>query len=439
LQPLACTVRLYTDLETATVWLDDQPRGEFQAGQLVLANVAVGKHILRVSSAPSEAVVSFEAPPGAPPTLAEPITVKGFTAVMVSNLGGRRRLHASVSSAKAALDGRPVGEVRPGGLALPDLAAGTHELVLGEGEAQRKLLLEAGAVPTLTVFLHTGRDVGTLVVSTGEDGVQVLLDGKPQSRLTQRGQLRLPNLPVKTYGVRVTKEGYLEEPEQLVRLRKGDDTRWSFQLRAPPALVLQGALPGTQVVVDRNVIGTVSSGGSFSAKVLPGPHTLELRKEQHKTRRIQRDFQPGAEVRLNGGEAALQSATGILKLDVTPTGAQVSIRSGREAARPVSGNALMLPEGSYTLSARAPGYLDSSLTVEVVGGETRNVELALSRERAKPASRRGMADWEQPADWVQDGQGFTRTGGEFVCFRPTPTTGVFNFTAQFSKNSFCQR
>ncbi len=433
LQPLPCTLRLYTDLETATVWLDDQPRGEFQAGQLVLGDVAPGKHVLRVSSAPSEAVVGFEAPPGAPPILAEPITVKEFTAVMVSNLGGRGRLHSSASSANAALDGQPVGQVVAGGLALLGLSPGTHELGLGEGAAQRKLLLEAGPVPALTVFLYTDRDVGTLVVSTGQDGVRVLLDGKPQSRLTQHGQLRLAGLPVKTYGVRVVKEGYLEEPEQRVQIRKGEDARVSFKLRAAPLLVLQGALPGTQVAVDRNVLGTVGPDGSFSARVTPGPHAIELRKDQLKPRRFQRDFQPGEEARLSGGEVVLESGTGILKIDVTPAGAQVTIRSGKEAARPVSGNALMLPEGSYTLTARAPGYLERSVTVEVAGGATRNVELALSRERAKPAPRRGMADWEQPADWAQDGTAFTRTGGEFVCFRPTPTAGVFSFTAQLKR------
>jgi len=51
-----------------------------------------------------------------------------------------------------------------------------------------------GAAPMLTAFLKTDVNAGTLIVSTGQDGVRVFLNGKEYRRLTSHGQLRVPIL-----------------------------------------------------------------------------------------------------------------------------------------------------------------------------------------------------------------------------------------------------
>ena len=431
LQPLPATLRLYTDLEAGAVFLDDQPKGELQAGQLVLDNLPLGKHTLKVSSQQSEAVIAFEVPPGVMPVVSEPITTKDAAAVLMSNLGGRARLHSNSSSLKAGLDGRPVGEITPGGLALNDCTPGAHTLALGEGNSQREVLLEVGAAPTLTVHLFStaDRNVGTLVVLTGEDDVKVFVDGKEQRPATKRGQWRLPNLTPRAYAVRVVKEGYLEEAEQRIQVRKGEDARATFTLRAFPSLVLQGAPAGAQVVLDRNVLGTVAPDGAFSAKVTPGPHTIELRKDQYRPRRIQKDFAPGEAVRLTASDLAMDAVPGTLRLRVTPANAQITIKSAKEAPRPVTGTTLTLAEGSYTLTARAPNYTERSVNVDVTPGGTHNLELALTRQTPQASAKSGMADWENAAAWTSEDKWFVRTGGELQFFRVTPTSGVFTFTA----------
>jgi len=431
LQPLPATLRLYTDLEAGAVFLDDQPKGELQAGQLVLDNLPLGKHTLKVTSQQSEAIIAIEVPPGVMPVVSEPITTKDAVAVLTSNLGTRARLHSSSSSLKASLDGRPVGEIIPGGLALNDCTPGAHALALGEGNRQREVLLEVGPAPTLTVHLFStaDRNVGTLVVLTGEDDVKVLVDGKEQRAPTKRGQLRLPNLTPRAYAVRVVKEGYLDEPEQRIQVRKGEEARATFTLRAFPSLVLQGAPAGAQVVLDRNVLGAVAADGSFSARVTPGPHAIELRKDQYRPRPIQKDFASGEVVRLTANDLAMDTLPGTVRLRVTPASAQVTIRSAKEAPRPVTGTVLTLAEGSYVLSARAPNYVERSMNLEVTPGGTHNVELTLARQKPQPAPKSGMADWENPAAWTSEDKWFVRTGGELQSFRVTPTSGVFTFTA----------
>jgi serine/threonine-protein kinase len=441
LTPLPQTVRLFTDLESGTVTLDDQAAGELQEGQIVLDNVAPGTHLLKVHSRAGEAAIQFEARPGAAPVLSGPVQAKELIAVLVTNLGGKARVHASAAS-KVAVDGQPAGDAGPEGLELHNLTPGDHELALGGGAGQRKMVVSVGPNPALTAFLKSDRNVGTLVVNTGEDGVKVFLNDKEQRRQTRRGILRIPNLPVRDYKVRVEKDGFQREPEQLAVIQKGDETRVAFQLKPAPTVAsaqIRGAPAGAEVLLDRKPIGTVQPDGAFAlSNLTPGEHTIELRKEQYRPKQIRRTFTAGETVVFGGTEVALERAGGTLRLNLSPADARVTIARTGEPPRPVSDAVVSVPEGSYTLVARAPNHGEKSVSVQVAAGETKVVDLQLTPQKPAPAVVRGMSDFDNPAGWVKDGNWFLRRGGNFVAFRPAPVQGSFVFTASLRRGGRLQ-
>jgi len=104
-----------------------------------------------------------------------------------------------------------------------------------------------GPAPMITAFLKTDLNIGTLIVSTGEDDVQVFMNNKPYGRKTQRGQLRIQTIG--EVNVRVAKDGFDPAPPLTAEVKKGEETRLEFKLnRTPVTAVLQvtGGTPGAE-------------------------------------------------------------------------------------------------------------------------------------------------------------------------------------------------
>jgi hypothetical protein len=137
----------------------------------------------------------------------------------------------------------------------------------------------------------------------------------------------------------------------------------------------------------------------------------------------------GETVQLLPADVALEAALGVLHLNLAPPDSQVTIsRGGETQARAATETTLNLPEGTYTLVAKATNYSPRTVTVQLDAGETKNVDLRLSRE-----SKAGMADWESPDRWVRDGNWFVRRGGNLALFKVTPTAGRMVFTAMLRR------
>jgi serine/threonine protein kinase len=148
---------------------------------------------------------------------------------------------------------------------------------------------------------------GTLAVSTGVEGVQVLLNGKPYGRTDAQGRLRL-TVEAKEYSLRAEKHGYRGEPDRHVRVAK--DSRQELALHLTPmdaTLVIQGGPPGAQVrqMPEGKAIGTLSKDGSLSVAVPPGERTIEIARDQFVPRQIMKRFEPGETVQLTPAETAL--------------------------------------------------------------------------------------------------------------------------------------
>ncbi|HTT18614.1 MAG TPA: hypothetical protein VMG82_06705 [Candidatus Sulfotelmatobacter sp.] len=280
----------------------------------------------------------------------------------------------------------------------------------------------------------SARNVGTLLVVVGQEGARVSLNGKVQPQLTRAGELRLPNLDVKDYVVEVSKSGFQDPPQQTIRIRKGEQAKLVFNLQPQPhraSLTIQGAAPGTTVLLDQAPVGTVQPDGSLSVtNVNPGDHTVELRKERFKPRQFKKHFVAGETTSLAAAEVALETAPGELKITFAPADANVAIVKGDLLRMVSSGVPLSLAPGTYTLTARTAERFTRSATVEVVAGQSKTLDLSLAPN--------GMSKWEDPGAWKHEGDAFIRKGGDFVLYGVVPASGTFIFSAMPAKGHLVQ-
>jgi serine/threonine-protein kinase len=422
-------VNLSSDTSAGRVTFDDQPPAEFQEGQWALDKIAAGEHKLKFEGPKGEASFTFSSSAGAAPVLNGPILSKGVMAIVVTGMTDHLRVYSSDSAIKVSVDGQSSLDVPPDGLDLPSLVTGTHELVVTSGGDQYKLDVEAGATPALSAFLESGQNLGTLVVVTGQDKAKVFLNGKLQPQLTHGGKLRIPNLELKDYEVRVSESGFQDLPEQKIRLRKGQG-KLIFNLQPAPhlaSLTIQGGVPGTAVLIDQSQVGTVQADGTLSVTTInPGDHVVELRKDRFKPRQIKKRFAVGTAVSLTAADVALDAAPGELRITFTPADAQVTLaKAGEAPAKVSSGGTLSLSAGSYTLAAKTADNFTRSSTVEITAGQSKSLDLSLAPT--------GMTQWDDPAGWKQEKGSFVRKGGDFVTYGVSPTSGTFVFSAMLTK------
>jgi serine/threonine protein kinase len=430
LDPALPGVKLSSDTGTGKVSFDDQPPGDLQGAQWTLDKIAPGDHKLKFDGPQGSASFNFATDSGAVPMVKGPITAKGVLAVVVSNLGGRLQVFASDPAAKLSLDGQSPAEMGQDGWQFTQVMPGTHALTLTQGTSQYKLDVDTGPMPSLTTFLESGRNVGTLVIVTNEDKARVFLNGQPQKDTTHGGELRISDLEPKDYTIKVSKSGFQDLPEQKVRIRIGEERRLAFNLQPLPhfgTLSIQGGPPGAQVVIDQVAAGTVQADGSFTAgNIAPGDHVVEVRKDRFNPKRIQKRVVAGTNVAITPAEAALEAVTGAVKITFTPADAAVILtKAGEAPIKVTSGNALNLPPGTYTLSARTADNMTRTSTVEIVAGQSKVLDL--------PLGPSGMALWDDPSGWKQDKGTYVRKGGDFVLYSASPTSGTFVFSAMLQK------
>lgn len=306
-------VRLYTDLAGGTVTVDDKPPQDLKDGELTLENQEPGTHSVKVTGHTGDAELSYDISDKAAPRVIGTPTANNVMAVVISTLDGHARLVTNADDSDVMLDGKPVGQVGADGLTLDDLGQTDHLIQVMQAKDRQRFVLTYTAAPALTVYVKSDPNAGTVVISTGVDGVDVYVNNVPLKHKTEQGQLRIPSLKVGSYTVRVHKDGFTDPPEQVADVKKADETELRFHLSPAVAPVIastldiRGAAPGTGIFIDGVLAATAGNdGGVTIATIKPGPHGIELRKDQAMPKRFDRNFAAGEVVTLAGQDVALQ-------------------------------------------------------------------------------------------------------------------------------------
>ena len=197
------------------------------------------------------------------------------------------------------------------------------------------------------------------------------------------------------------------------------------------SLAIQGGVPGTSVLVDETLVGTIRPDGTLSVSTVnPGDHSIELRNERFKPRQIKKHFEAGGTISLTAADAALEAAPSELKITFTPPDANVAIVKGNLLKTVSSGVPLSLAPGTYTLTARTAERFTRSSTLEVIAGQSKSLDLSLAPS--------GMSKWDDPGAWKHEGDSFIHKGGDFVLYGVAPASGTFIFSAMLVKGHLLQ-
>lgn len=305
------TLRILSDLAQGKVVLDGQPPADLQDGQYVFERVPPGTHTVSVTGPNAEASFSVDLAPAKLPAIGKSIQTKNVLAMLVSSFAGHGRVVTSSGPWKLTVNGQGEDDAGPDGVDLKNFQAGVDEMTIAQGSAskedKRTFKEDFGPGPVLTAFLKTDRNVGTLIVSTGENFVRVFLNNKEYPRRTQSGQLRIQTIG--SVEVKVQKVGFENPPAQTVQVKKGSEVRVEFSMKAIPHLAIlriDGATPGAEVLIDQRSAGAVAGDGSFQAdSVTPGDHVIGLRRDKFVPKQFSRSFTAGQTVTIAGPDAVL--------------------------------------------------------------------------------------------------------------------------------------
>lgn len=172
-------------------------------------------------------------------------------------------------------------------------AAQSLNAVPGMGPMQILLTPKPLSVPA-------GTAEAALVVQTpGVQDAMVYIDGA--SYATSGTELHLKGALNQTYRVRVEKDGYEPSAEQTIALAHPTVTivvRLKQSANAA-TLVLHGATPHADVLIDGKDVGTVAANGLFETTVAPGRHTLQLSSGRASSNPLSRQFNPRDRVEIS--------------------------------------------------------------------------------------------------------------------------------------------
>ena len=445
LEPELVRLRLSSGLKSGKVSLDGQPAVDLQEGGFVNDSIAPAtEHTLSLVEGSQALAFSFKAEAGGIVTLSSPVKAKDISAVLIANLGFSARIYATDGSLKGGLKGQPAQPIPPEGLALGELT-GNAELTLDDGKSPRQLPIEMSNAPTLTIWLASDLNLGTLTVQASVPGAEVTIDQR-KPRPLRSGPNYLGLEPGK-HTIRVSKAGY-EQGVLNVELKKGEIHPLPvFELKLAvrtASLVIEGATGGAEVLIDGASRGATGSNGSFNlADVSPEGHTLTLRKADFEDKPIPRTFTAGQPVRISGLDGQL-TPFGSIDFHVSPQGATVTYRRVDETQphQAENGKPVRVKAGRYLVGATATDYRPREDPIAVEPGKPQAIGWTLIGEPKASASTvvspapkpiAGNSYFQDPEAWIQDGAWWVHRGDGVSWLRGTQGTYVFEFLRRSSK------
>lgn len=334
------TLRLYTDLAAATVTIDNQAPRNLTDGELLLDNLTAGQHSIKVAGTGGAASFEFEVTGTSAPKVIGLPQASNALAVLVSEQDGHGQLVTSGGRADVLLDGKSAGEADTAGLELAGLGTTDHDLQVVHDRDRQRFVMTYTPAPVLTVYVKSDSNTGILQVATGQDGVEIYIDNTLFRRKTEHGQVRI-SIRAGKYPIRVHKDGFIDPPASVAEVKKAEVTELKFDLSpigtsvSVASLQIRGAQAGTTAYIDREfVAGIGPDGAARISNIKPGDHTIELRRDQAVTKRLQRNFRAGEVMTLAGPDVTLEKTSVETKPAVTPVSTPEDITKPSNAVAP---------------------------------------------------------------------------------------------------------
>ncbi len=428
-QPSATTLRILSDLESGSVSLDGNEVGQLKDGQLSVDGIAAGNHTLAIAARDGRSEIAFESAPGALARLGKVKATGDLKVVAVTSLQPDAQVLSSFGPLRAVLDGKDAGEIGTTPLEFKELSAGTHDLAFGSGSDRKTVSFETNSVPGLMTFISTDRNIGSLLVRTGEDGVTVTINGKTLPQLTNRGQLVLTNLVPRQYQITVAKPGFQPVPARTVNVEKGAEAKVAFTLRpiTTATLAISGGPPAARVLVDGTAQGTVRPDGTLSIANLPaGQHTIELRRDGFEPKQLTRDFAAGQAVSLGAADVALVKVAAPRPAAAVPPKLVVLTVPGAQVALDQQALGSTDNTGKLETDRVAPG--DHMVQVTASGFQAYQEKVSLAPNHVVTVKARMMAQFAvQHKHTIGGCRGIMTVGNGRISYKPQGGDDGFDY------------
>jgi hypothetical protein len=261
-------------------------------------------------------------------------------------------VNANVQGAEVLINGNPAGkipfsaQVPPGSYSVLVRAPGyadKTENVLVKGPVQLNIILQG-----LNAMLSVNANV---------QGAEVLINGNPAGKTPFNAQV-----PPGSYSVLVRAPGFMDKTENVVV--KGPVQLNVILQGINFPLIVNANVQGAEVLINGNPAGKAP----LNAQVPPGSYSITVRAP---------GFIDKTENLLVNGPAQLNLVLQPLNFQLTVDavnfkGAFVLINGNQAGQTPYIG---LLPPGSYNLTIRAPGFIDSPVVVNLNSAQNVTVQL----------------------------------------------------------------
>jgi hypothetical protein len=427
-------------LKSGQASLDGQPPVDLQDGGYTNEAIAPsGDHTFSLTQGNAKLEFSFRADAGRIVNITPPVKAKDLDTVVIASLGARARVYASDPALKGGLNQLTPQTIPLDGLDLGEITANA-ELKLDDGKSPRTLPLEIGNAPTLTIWLASDPNLGTLALEVRVTGAEAVFD-KRKPRSLNQGKNYFGAEPG-THTLHITRDGF-DAIDRKFELKKGPPFAllidgWKPVIRTS-SLLIEGATRDAEVLIDGNARGRVNAEGVYSLNELPpGPHVIILRKADFEEKQLSRVFTVGQSVHISGAEAQL-TAFGTLEFRVFPPNASITYRRADEGQARAAENVKVLHvrAGSYVVTAIADGYLPHQPEmVTVEPGKSLPIVWTLSRVDTTPPPPlppTPTSHFQDPGAWIQDGASWAHKSPDIGWMRAKQGMFEMEFRRQTSK------
>jgi eukaryotic-like serine/threonine-protein kinase len=191
-------------------------------------------------------------------------------------------------------------------------------------------------------------------------------------------------------------------------------------------LIIQQLPPGTRVLVDDVLVGTVGNDGTLShAGIAAGRHAVQFALRGYDTVTLTAEFTAAQTLTLTSANVRLTKSPSTLDLRADP-GTDITIAQAGRTIQHLNGpGKITVPEGSYDLVVKGPAGVPASSRISASAGTSATVEV-------RDLIVSGMERFDG-GGWTNQDMWFTRRGGNFVLYSRPVRDAAISFTVLLNK------